>query len=259
MKYNSLIKIIILCISLTLAKRVGSSHYDAQSLSPQGQALYDLFFNANCQALCFLGVESLITTEQELIDWLVAQNLQFSVDTSGPVTIVYWQPPDRQFLLSQTWVLTTVPGGVVEHIVADIDVPVKVVFEVFGSPDQVTIDDVIGDYDTAYLHYLVYQDLGLAFMAGDFPYDGTTTFFSLSWPGNGFTWSELPPGEPLTQTCTTYGVPPCIAPTATMTPHIPTPINTPTPECVLGSGARDQGTFHFSCCIRCTGDIEWLP
>lgn len=204
------------CIAPTATPTAVSTpaEVDEQSLSPEGQALLNLFSGPDCQRTCFLGIQPNVTTEQELVGSLVAENIQYYVLPSQ----IQWYAPDLPLLFSGSAIDVHIVSGMVDQLKGRLDTTVDVVVEVFGSPPVATIDDR-AKAATPDLIVIVYPELGLAFyvdrLAGS---NDAISFFNLAYPGHGYSWAEDPPGEPLVQDCPTYGTGPCMVATATPTP-----------------------------------------
>ncbi len=94
---------------------------------------------------------------------------------------------------------------------------------------------------------LNYPELGLAFYTTSGNADIRVSLLISTIPSQLGTIVRAPGGTPVIQECVTYGIPPCIAPTATPIPTFtPTPTPTPAPTQTGGGGqiAYDGGCMR---------------
>jgi hypothetical protein len=188
------------------------------SLTPEGQALYEVFSGQDCALDCFMGIKPNVTTEQELIAWLDAQQIPYEI---APIRYtIDWLPPYPQFFPDARPVQTRIIDGKVAEIYGRISVPITTMAEVFGAPPLVIFSSSSEEDTRTNSIYLNYPELGLGFDTIAIPeIQGLTFSFSLSWAENPYSWpnSPYPYAKPMTD-CAIYGVWPCIIPTATPTP-----------------------------------------
>lgn len=98
------------------------------------------------------------------------------------------------------------------YIVLTLDIPLSVVYEVFGYPNQVRT------YDDRWI-ILHYKTLGVDIVLTQASNLTRTLFVSLAAPHSKHqSYIGYLPSETVDQPCSSYGTFPCIAPTATPMP-----------------------------------------
>jgi hypothetical protein len=188
------------------------------SLTPEGQALYEVFSGQDCALDCFMGIKPNVTTEDELIAWLDAQQISYDI---APIRhTIDWLPPYPQFFPDARPVQTRIIDGKVAEIYGRISVPITTMAEVFGAPPLVIFSSSSEEDTRVTSIYFNYSDIGLGFRSRASSMIEVSTFsFSLSWAENPYSWPNSPDpyAKPMID-CAIYGVWPCIIPTATPTP-----------------------------------------
>ncbi len=212
-------------------------HSSAQSEGDKLRAL----FGDECILACFMEMEPGVTTIQEVEASLEQASIEYERLDLEDVTIVSWQLEEQELVTdainSLGIIVVEFYQGIVLKVSSPINVKLNILFEVFGYPDTIVNEDEV--------YYLVYVDLSILFMVLDFdiyPSDYALALVS-TLPNYPNSYVSNAPGEIIFQTCTTYGVPPCIAPTATPTLiPLPTaaPTHTPTPVPFKAKAGPDQ-------------------
>lgn len=178
--------------------------------SSDAQALRDMLLPADCIQACFYGLQPGITTREELEAFLAEYQLVPHVlfPQSPDDTQYQWdlpaQTPFQELGRGETFFVE----GKLVYIVLTIDIPLSVIYEVFGYADEVkTYDDwVILRYKTRGIDIVLTQGSNFT----------RTLFVSLVVPYSKHqSYIGYLPSEPVDQPCSSYGVFPCIAPTAT--------------------------------------------
>jgi hypothetical protein len=159
-----------------------------------------------------------VTTLQEIEMYLHQKNIYYSEISDLEYTMIEWELPQQELVTDGGFVpfiSVIFQDNVVFKIIAPLNVSINTVIEVFGLPNQ--ISDNEGTY------YITYPIHNISFLTLDFSLEGRT--FVLVSEFSDIRYSEItnPPGEPINQTCLSYGVPPCIIPTATPTLIPPLP------------------------------------
>lgn len=190
-----------------------SFNVKAQSDADKLRAL----FGNDCIQACFLGIEPDITTLASLEIILQNQGVTYSKIGEAGDFIVQWALTGYEFIPNESHISVIFSENVVVKLIVTLDAPLISVYEVFGQPYQ-----VFRHNENQSRYILSYPNYGLVFTVLQ---SNTSTTFTLVSESRTIKYSEIfnPNGEPITQSCTTFGVPPCIAPTAT-----PTATNTPT-------------------------------
>ncbi len=179
----------------------------------EGDQLRALFSGEDCALDCFMGIKPGVTTLSEMEMWLQEQNIEYTKLGDEGSFIIQFQPFLHNFSVAQDDIAVVFLDGVSIKFLMAFEAPVSAVYEVFGAPDLITDDNNVRSR-----YYMIYPKYGVFFTVSNIAYEGGThalVIESSSIPSSNIT---NPPGEPVTQTCETYGVPPCIVPTATPTP-----------------------------------------
>jgi hypothetical protein len=192
---------------------------NAQALSPEGLIVQTIFRGNSCQLNCFMGVEPLVTTESQLMNWLSSQNIEYTTQPGQPVSFISWHPTQPEYLNTGYPIRVALKNGLVDQIWGGIHAPVDAVLEVFGAPPVTSIGYLARNIDPDLL-VMAYPQHGIAFHMHSSMYSvnvDLVTRFNIAWPGNGYSWSEDPDGELFSEPCSIYGVWPCVVPSATPT------------------------------------------
>lgn len=184
----------------------------AEQTTPSETDILRALFADECLMPCFMGIEPGVTTLQEIELYLQQEGISYRKGGSIEAAILEWELPEQEFVTDGAFVpfITVIfSDDIVFKLFGPLNVHRDTVIEVFGSPHQITNSDGV--------YYMIYPNHNISFILDFAPHSRTAILVS---EFSGITYSEItnPPGEPVTQTCVTYGVPPCIAPTATPTP-----------------------------------------
>lgn len=188
----------------------------AEQTTPTEADILRALFGDECLMPCFMGIELDVMTMQDAINFLEANHITFYQEEFGEVTSVSWEAKYQTLVNDHPHVLNITRlefyQGSLYKLESPINVRIADIFEVFGYPDRVVHEDN--------MYFYLYSDIGLIFMVIDSPTISSEYAVRLisTLPDYPNSYILNPPGEPVTQTCVTYGVPPCIAPTATPTP-----------------------------------------
>jgi WD40 repeat protein len=192
-----------------------SNTSDSTAQPSDVQALREMLFPANCTQACFFGMQPGITTREEFEVFLDQNRLvpHILFPESPDDTQYQWDLPAQTAFQSQGRGETFFIAGKMTYLVLTLDIPLSVVYEVFGYPDRVKTYEgwIILHYETLGVDIVVTQASNLS----------RTLFVSLAAPHSKHqSYIGYLPSEPVDQPCSTYGTFPCVAPTAT-----PGPIN----------------------------------
>lgn len=170
-------------------------------------------FGDDCLTACFMGVEVGLTTIQEVELMLQRENILYIKNVFETISIIEWEMPQHEFLTygqDPRFILVSFLDGVALKIISPLNAPVAAVIEVFGNPTHVT--------EEGRRYTLTYPQHGLTFVVEPSVSDEETFVVYVDTLTNPNAEFAILSGEPVTETCETYGVPPCIVPTATPTP-----------------------------------------
>jgi len=224
MRFTKLILLILMLLSF--------NKLSAQT--SESQQLHDLLTSPNCQRACFLGIQPGLTTQAEVRSLLASMNIQYRV-YSGQASnneangTYYWVPNSSTPFMFGGEVSVRFTNNIATQILIPMSVLVSTILDTYGNPVGMGSGD--GNY------YLEYPPQGLVFRV-------VPVIDSIRANGAILTDDPVVNGRftasygdtSVNQSCTSYGTPPCIAPTAvpatptrTPTPGGPTATRTPTP------------------------------
>jgi hypothetical protein len=180
-------------------------------ISDDAQLLRDLLTSPNCNIACYKGLEPLVTTLSDLELFFNNNNLDAEWVTSGEsFGFYYWTPSNVPFYVSTRGRLgAAFSNGVLVQMDIPLDISTSTIIEAFGEPDD------IKEEDEGAIYHMIYENEGLLFLYNTRFSTDQSVFVFLSNPQSQGTLLTNDRGrEPIEQTCTTYGAPPCIAATA---------------------------------------------
>lgn len=196
----------------------------AQTGSNDAEHLHQLL--TNCEHPCFMGIEVDVTTKADALNILNSMSAEvYFYDGSPEQSEVWsWIPEPQQFVNDGTHpdsdVVLTFQGDILKQISLPLEVSLSTVIEAFGAPDGVRSSPSNTESNQGY--YLVYEDERLVFTVTTlFGTDTTVVVFLIS-SVNESNMIDNPIGVEVLQSCLDYGIPPCIAATATPLPLSPT-------------------------------------
>lgn len=196
--------------------RINSGASAAQT-STDAQTLRSLIRDPSCQNPCFMGIEVDVTTVSQAYNIFVSLDIYFTYtgETLLSDGTWFWTPDGSQPFVNEVgnpagaWI--TFVNGRVAQITLPLDyVPVATVLEAFGNPTVIRASTLT--------HTLVYSQLRLVFNIVDGYRPDTVNAVHLISGLTARNMLTTPIGQEVAQPCPIYGVPPCIAPTATPAP-----------------------------------------
>ena len=184
----------------------------SQENQDPSDALLDLLTSAGCEQPCYLGIEPLKTTQQQVETILQNQQISdYRFESLSPRVGYYtWRPEAQLPILNTGNLAGTIQIRVIDGIVVEISIPIyasaDAVINAYGNPDTVRED---GD-----IYQLLYPDIGLLFHMRTSVDTDKFLYVFISDADTDGTLLKNGSGAPVNQPCPNYGTPPCIAPTA---------------------------------------------
>ena len=198
----------------------------------ESNQLRELLTDSACPRACFFDIQTGVTTQQQVQNILAGLNITYEVyagqsNNDEPNGTYNWIPPTSTPFTTGGQVILHFSNGIARQMLISMNVSVTTVLETFGNPVTMAETD-----DT---YFLEYADLGLVFTVSSRtdPTKVNQAILTADPAINNRFRDGTYGTSPVNQPCSTYGTPPCIAPTAvpataTRTPT-PTVTQTPTP------------------------------
>jgi WD40 repeat protein len=208
-------RILLLIVFWALNLSITTAQSDADKL----RAL----FGEDCLTACFMGIHTGQSTLSEVEAMLQQEDIAYVKNIYETISTIEWELSPHEFLThgqELPIILVSFSNQIALKIISPLNAPITAVIAVFGSPTYVT--------ENRGRQTLTYPQYGITFVVESSVSTVETFAVYVDLPTNPNAEFVVLDGEPINQTCLSYGVPPCIIPTAT-----PTPTLTPTDQPLL--------------------------
>jgi WD40 repeat protein len=179
-------------------------------------ALRDFLTDPSCEQACIFGIQPGVTTQTDVEHLLAANNITPDIISVGDITTYTWFLTPTPVFISEPAasdaIIVNFRADVLEHIKINATIPIRIVREAFGDPEDVRVYDGLPSLRD---YWLVYPSLGLVF-GSDATAPSRTIVSIYIMPPHIVNNDIINSASTLDvdQPCPDYGTPPCIAPTA---------------------------------------------
>jgi len=199
----------------------------------ESNQLRELLTDSACPRACFFDIQTGVTTQQQVQNILAGLNITYEVyagqsNNDEPNGTYNWIPPTSTPFTTGGQVILHFSNGIARQMLISMNVSVTTVLETFGNPVTMAETD-----DT---YFLEYADLGLVFTVSSRtdPTKVNQAILTADPAINNRFRDGTYGTSPVNQPCSTYGTPPCIAPTAVPATATRTPTPTVSANSQLG-------------------------